>query len=1162
MKTFIDEKVQKIKKRNNSTNKNLNINNRLFPKDLNKNNFNARLSDSNIDFNRDEIMNNDLRCLNCYLIPFLTINTPSHSINLNCNFGHSTKLSVEEYLEKGYENNFSNLSCNKCKTKIFNNEKDFIYCKECSELLCLNCVKKHNNLYEDTHHMIHLDKFDSTCILHNESYDYFCLDCKKNICQYCFDEFHNEHNLVDLDDINLKRKEVKKIKENYMKEKENYLNVPKILNELIDKLRDEIDNIVANLKSELKFKESIINTYENKVDNYNAIMNLKNLEFNIEPFMINSNLSIMENITNLFKYLNLNDVKFVNKKINLRKSPDRIKEKKKKIIPKYTNTKSASVNKIVEEGITNNGNDTQDTNKVNNNNIISVISENKKRNNNSLKRSSKVYKKNFINRRINNKYFNSTDNTNNSQNNSNINNVTLNDENDKKNKINEVEALNSQNNENKNIINSDNEEKDKKNLSRITEENSNNQNITNTSNIKEVPEIENIKKDELSSPKKREKDKEDKEEKEEKDEQNSNLDNTIKVKKEEKSKKFNKSINNRIRFRNNHNDYINSNTNNNSTNNINYIKSEAPNLKMLVKTNKNRYFDKNLDIDNSNIQKLSKDNKELSSQSQKALNIVTTDPSTMIKQINDNQSQHDTSKSRKIINDNKMVENISKEKKVSRSKKTLNIRANNKKIKEEDKENKKEEEEEEDEEDEEDNEDSNEESESDKEKKKEEDNNIKKKKGSVKFKTKIKKKSYKKSKTKKVEQESKNINDNINKEIHLDENDTNLKTRKINKKAVSSEKSEINKKIFKKTKNNSKTKEKDKEKEKEKEKDKEDFIQKKNENKTLVRDQAISEFKPNGSALKIKEADNTICSMLEIRDNIFACGFLLGHIDVYDVNYLNCLLTINEHKSRVTNMVLLKDKSILSSSFDHTMKKIRITNNNSYVVDYVFDTLKNIVYKGIEITNNDIVSISFRGNIDIFKKNENNNNYSNFLSHEIANEEIYNVIELYQNKELAFATDECLRFFSIDAYQNIGNVHLLEFAKGNNLILINKNMLAVLLKHHIGLVNISQRQCISKISLGEIGKTECFCILKDNTILIGISNNEKDNKNVEFMFKQYGIKINKCKLIAEKLQVFEKKGKEDYGRITSLIELRNGVIAYGTAGFEELRLVGNISIID
>ena len=568
---------------------------------------------------------------------------------------------------------------------------------------------------------------------------------------------------------------------------------------------------------------------------------------------------------------------------------------------------------------------------------------------------------------------------------------------------------------------------------------------------------------------------------------------------------------------------------------------------MLVKTNKNRYFDKNLDLDNNNIQKLSKDNKELNSQSQKVLNIVETDPFALVKQLDDNQSQQDTIKVKKIINDNKIVDNISKEKKFSKSKKSL-IRMNNKKIKEDDKENKKEEEEEEDEEDEDDNEDSNEESESDK--KKEEDN-AKKKKGSVKIKTKIKKKSYKKSKVKKVEQDAKNTNDNTNKEIHLDENDTNSKNKKIRNKAVSSEKTE-GKKIIKKTKNNSKTKD----------KDKEDITQKKNENKAIIRDQNISEYKPNGSALKIKEANNTICSMLEVRDNIFACGFLLGHIDVYDVNYLNCLLTINEHKSRVSNMVLLKDKSILTSSFDRTMKKIRITNNNSYAVDYVFDTLKNFVYKGIEITNNDIISISFKGNLDIFRKNENSDNYSTFYSHEIANEEIYNVIELNQNKELAVSTDECLRFFSIDAYQNIGNVHLLEFAKGNNLISINKNMIAVLLKHHIGLVNISQRQCISKISLGEIGKTECFCLLKDNTILIGISNNEKENKNIEFMFKQYGVKINKCKLMAEKLQVFEKKSKDDYCRITSLIELKNGVIAYGTAGFEEQRLLGNISIID
>lgn len=57
-------------------------------------------------------------------------------------------------------------------------------------------------------------------------------------------------------------------------------------------------------------------------------------------------------------------------------------------------------------------------------------------------------------------------------------------------------------------------------------------------------------------------------------------------------------------------------------------------------------------------------------------------------------------------------------------------------------------------------------------------------------------------------------------------------------------------------------------------------------------------------------------------------------------------------------------------------------------------------------------------------------------------------------------------------------------------------------------------------------KLNVFVFLKDNTILIGISNNEKDNKNIEFIFKQYAVKINKCKLMSEKLQIFEKKAKK------------------------------------
>ena len=326
----------------------------------------------------------------------------------------------------------------------------------------------------------------------------------------------------------------------------------------------------------------------------------------------------------------------------------------------------------------------------------------------------------------------------------------------------------------------------------------------------------------------------------------------------------------------------------------------------------------------------------------------------------------------------------------------------------------------------------------------------------------------------------------------------------------------------------------------------------------LKRDINVNEFRPKSTNSKIKEANNTVCCIIEVKDNIFACGFLLGEIDIYNVSYLTCLYTILEHKSRISSMFLLKDKSILTSSYDYTMKKIRL-NNNSYTVEFVFKIFKNIVYKGIELDNSDIISISFRGNIDIFKK-EYNNNYRSYKQHEIADEEIYNLIELAPNKELALATDECLRFFSIDTYQNIGSVHLLEFAKGNNMIHFNKITLIVLLKHDLGLINIPLRQTIYKFQLGNIGKPENICYLKDNTILACMSNS-KSNK-IQFMFQQFNIKLNKLKLVAEKLEEFEKKNKDDYFRITSLLQLKNKIIVYGTAGFEDFKLVGNISIID
>ena len=343
MKNSLEENVINNSKVNNSINKAVNNNNIFMSKDLNKQSLSNILSESNMELNLDEYKNKDFRCLTCYLIPFLTLNAPTNLIDINCNFGHTNKINLEEYLQSGYNNNFNNLSCSKCKAQFVKNEKIFMYCKECSEIVCDNCIIKHNNIFED-HHMINSEKYDTTCILHNETYDYFCLDCKKNICQYCSDDFHSEHNLVDLDDVIFKRKEIKNIKEKFMKERENYLNIPNIFNELVIKLKQDLDKIMINIKNQIKFKQSIINTYENKVDNYNAIINMKNLLFNINPFVIDKNITTIDNMINLMKYANMSDIHINNIKNNNLKKNVRSKIKNKKDKDKNIKNSNNNIN--------------------------------------------------------------------------------------------------------------------------------------------------------------------------------------------------------------------------------------------------------------------------------------------------------------------------------------------------------------------------------------------------------------------------------------------------------------------------------------------------------------------------------------------------------------------------------------------------------------------------------------------------------------------------------------------------------------------------------------------------------------------------------------------------------------------------------------------------
>ena len=287
-------------------------------------------SESTSEILYENIQNKYLRCIKCNLIPALNLDIKNHSVHLKCTCGTQKNININDYLEQGYINNFNNKICNFCNNIIdLKNLRKFFYCKECEIYFCKFCISIHDQNYEN-HHYLNLEKYDTNCIFHRESYGYFCSSCNENICKYCLEEKHLNHNIIDLDNINLKRKEIKKIKDNCLKEKENFIKMNNYIKKLLINLQKEINQLLEYKESELEFKKNIIYSYDTKIDNYYTISNIKNLNFNLNNFQPEENISNSKINTNNSHVIDelINFYKYINSEVNLKldNNSDSLKE--------------------------------------------------------------------------------------------------------------------------------------------------------------------------------------------------------------------------------------------------------------------------------------------------------------------------------------------------------------------------------------------------------------------------------------------------------------------------------------------------------------------------------------------------------------------------------------------------------------------------------------------------------------------------------------------------------------------------------------------------------------------------------------------------------------------------------------------------------------------
>ena len=1157
-----------------------------------------------------------LRCLNCFSIPLLLYNNTTHSIKISCNQKHNISIDIKDYLKKGFTNNFYNQICSQCKSKVdVSMEKKYYYCKECNEIFCRTCIKSHNLIFnnnnnndeENVHHFINLEKFDTTCILHNETFDYYCLDCNENICQYCSHSQHKGHKTLELDDTNLKRKEFTKIKDYLNLEKESLNIASSLMKKLIIRIKKEIKTILEYKDAELKFKENIIKIYEKKIDNYNIIQNVKNLLFNHSPFVIDSKKSYIEQLNYFYEYMNKDSTKIKTKK----SSPS---SNRNVSLSNDKNRKEIHVNSPQKINKLSDDNKSEEKIKKSREKIKSSDKIKKARN-------KKIPKKDEINKL---KTYHKKRNT------MELDDVDLLKAKDNSKDSKESNKIKPEKKKENRLINSFDEVENKKikiNKIEVNDEKEvNNVDESKTSNTFESEKAENDKTPKKIKVKKIVK----------------------KVKKKITKKEAETSINsssissnnkiivlgdNLIGNKTENKTTINNVTNNNNINTINVEKENEKEKEKLQKKENNN----NKDMEN-NIYKKIKLNKKNSNNKD-----------------NNNKTKKDDIKSEK----NNAIKNETKKKKEKKDKSV------DKKEKKENKESKEKKENQENQE----NKEKKESKESKEKKEKKETREIKEESYSnpnlkiknlfineLKLPDHDKKvnlnildsyrhrKIYNKSSSRNISLNHSfadfyplgALNDSLNKRrIQKIFRDPSFEVKNKNKlnnsysgnnsfsfasssilKSFNFMGQQVNKDLKddfnnESTSNNLNFSEKDKNivvqdkinsvqmennsqkninqpsNNDEQGKTSSDNINssetkvKKDNEQFLSDGKTLNDFKTKTLRLTVKEYENTVFSVLEVNPSMFAIGFLNGEIDIYDTRDIICLFSILEHNSRINNMFLLKEpNTILSSSFDYTMKKIKlIEEKKTYVIEFIFDGYDNIIYKGIELNNGNILSISFGGEINIWNKLT-NKAYTKIQKYVIENEEAYDVIGI-SNKLIAVSTEESLHFFNINTNKKEYLIESkvmtdLEFKRRNNMILVNNNILGILLKNEIGLIDIAHKQIITKCNIYE-GKPETLTLLKDKTLLVSVSNyNIKDydedtdekiekSKMIEtnkVIFLQYELVNNGLMLLIKKEEVSDKINSKDYCRITSVSEFSNGIIIFTTSGMEDNKLCGTISAFD
>ena len=207
-------------------------------------------------------------CKKCGEIPILHFF--KYNVDIICSMHKILNIPIDQF----YNFIFYDYTCSICNNSSKENEKNFFHCYKCKKYYCNKCIKCHNQYKENSHMISNVDEKFIKCKLHNKKYNKFCIKCKLNLCELC--EIHNNHCIEYFKDIYPSNNDIIEFKQ--------------LANNILSNCKD--DN---KLKELIKIKLLFINSFSDKITNYNYIININNIIRCTIP-IYNNNININNNI--------------------------------------------------------------------------------------------------------------------------------------------------------------------------------------------------------------------------------------------------------------------------------------------------------------------------------------------------------------------------------------------------------------------------------------------------------------------------------------------------------------------------------------------------------------------------------------------------------------------------------------------------------------------------------------------------------------------------------------------------------------------------------------------------------------------------------------------------------------------------------------------------